>query len=70
MRIAWVSIQKGWCYRRIGKIEKYFEYSKIFLALSEKYGTKEDMVIAFKSIGAYYIETSDFPKALDGFITI
>ncbi|MHA1474713.1 MAG: tetratricopeptide repeat protein, partial [Promethearchaeota archaeon] len=66
-RKAVLSFLRSWYYEQIGNFDKFLEYSKINLALSEKYGTKRDIAGAFYTIGSYYNETGDFAKGLENF---
>ena len=51
----------------INKFDKSLECSKTYLALSEKYGTKLDIALAFNLIGICYAEIGDLSKGLEHF---
>ena len=63
-----LSFIKSEYYKQIGKFDKYYlDYSKINLALSEKYGTKRDISMAFNNIGNSYNATGDLTMALENY---
>ena len=55
--LAYIKAVYNW---QIGKFDQYLENSKMYLALSKKYGTKQETSIAFGNIGIYYFITGDF----------
>ncbi|MHA1620118.1 MAG: tetratricopeptide repeat protein [Promethearchaeota archaeon] len=59
------SFLKGWYYDQIGKSDKFLEQAKLNLALSEKYGTKQEKMFALFMIGSSYMSTGDFTKGLE-----
>lgn len=62
-----LSFIKSEYYWQIGKFDKNLDYLKTYLALSEKYGTKRDISIAFNNIGNSYNGLGDFTMALENY---